>query len=88
MTREQFLNGASFRINGKSYKGAETYRKMDNCIVSEARSSVDERMIFFDHHCNITSIGSVGFKGFTFVFDKKINVNLRFEDLVEFIEEA
>jgi hypothetical protein len=88
MTRAQFLNATSFRVKGATWKGAETYRKSDDCIVSEVRSSVDNRMLFFDHHCNITSVGSTGFKGYTFVFNKKVNVSFKFDDLVEFIEEA
>jgi len=88
MTREQFLNGASFRLVGRTYKGAETYRVEGGSIVSESRSSENERVLTYSYHCNITSIGRVGFKGFTYIFNKKVNVNLRFEDLVEFKEEA
>jgi len=89
MTREQFLNGASFRVAGPTYFGAETFRlEGEGCVVRESRSSENERVLTYSYHCNVYKIGRVGFKGFTYVFDKRINVNLRFEDLVEFVEEA
>ena len=88
MTREQFLSGASFRVKGfGTYKGASTY-KYDECIVEENRSSIDERVILTSYHLNITKIGKVGFEGATFVMNKQVKVKYRFEDLVEFKEEA
>lgn len=89
MTREQFLNGASFKVKGfVNYKGAETYRLDGGSIVRESRSSVDERVITYSHHCNVDTIGKVQFTGFTYVFNKKIKVKYRFEDLERFGEEA
>lgn len=87
MTREQFLSGVSFRVKGPSYKGAETYY-YDECIVRESRSSLDERVIYQGHHANVIKVGRVGFTAFTYVMDKKVVVKYRFEDLVEFKEEA
>lgn len=88
MTSEQFLNGTPFRVKGiNSYKGAPTY-KYDECIVEENRSSIDERVILTSYHLNVTKVGKVGFEGFTFVMNKKVKVKYRFEDLVEFKEEA
>ena len=88
MTREQFLNGVSFRVKGPTYKGDWTHRYDGQAVLRESRSSIDERIITYDHHCNVFKVGRVGFKGFTYVFNKRVNVNLRFEDLVEFIQEA
>jgi hypothetical protein len=88
MTSEQFINGVAFRVSGPTYKGAETFRLMDGAVVRESRSSIDEKRLLFSYHCNVFNIGRVGFKGFSYVFNKRVNVNLRFEDLVEFIEEA
>ena len=88
MTREQFLNGASFRPKGSTYKGDWTYRYEGQAIVRESRSSVDERVLAYSHHNNVSKVGKVGFKGFTYIFNKKVNINMRFEDLVLFEEEA
>ena len=87
MTREQFLSGASFRVGFLSYKGAETYY-YDECIMKESRSSLDERVIYRGHHANVLKVGRVGFTAFSFVMNKKVVVKYRFEDLVEFKEEA
>ena len=87
MTREQFLSGASFRVGFLSYKGAETYY-YDECIMKESRSSLDERVIYRGHHANVLKVGRVGFTAFSFVMNKKVVVRYRFEDLVEFKEEA
>ena len=87
MTREQFLNGTSFRVKGVTYKGAETYY-YDDCIMKQSRSSIDEEVVYKGHHANVLKIGRVGFTAFAFVMKKKVVVRYRFEDLVEFIEEA
>jgi hypothetical protein len=84
MTKEQFLNGTSFRVKGfNNYKGGPTY-KYDNCIVEENRSSIDERVIITNYHLNVSKIGSKGFEGFTFVMNKMVKIKYKFEDLVEF----
>jgi len=87
MTREQFLSGVSFKVKGPSYKGAETYY-YDECIMKESRSSLDERVMYRGHHANVLKVGRVGFTAFSFVMEKKVTVKYRFEDLVEFKEEA
>ena len=87
MTREQFLNGTPFRVGFLSYKGAETYY-YDECIMKQSRSSLDEKVIYSDYHANVLQIGRVGFTAFTFVMKKKVVVKYKFEDLVEFKEEA
>ena len=87
MTREQFLSGASFRVGFLSYKGAETFY-YDECIMKESRSSLDERVIYKGHHANVIKVGRTGFTAFTYVMNKKVVVKYRFEDLVEFKEEA
>lgn len=88
MTREDFLNGVSFRVVGPTYKGDWTYKYQDEMVVRESRSSTDEIVLTFAHHCNVFKVGKVGFKGFAYVFNKKVNVNIRFEELFRFKEEA
>ena len=90
MTREQFLNGTIFRVGFLSYKGAETYsyNQKDNYISKQIRSSIDERVVLEDYACNVLKVGRVGFTGFTFIIKKRVVVKYRFEDLVEFKQEA
>jgi len=90
MTREQFLNGTPFRVGFLSYKGAETYsyNLKDNYMSKQIRSSIDERVVLDDYVCNVYKIGRVGFTAIAFVMKKKVVVKYRFEDLVEFKEEA
>jgi hypothetical protein len=89
MTKEQFLSGAPFYIKGKNYKGDSTYTFNGlGSISRQSRSSVDNRVVIDDYECNLFKMGRVGFEGFTFVMGKKVVVKYRFEDLVEFKEEA
>jgi len=89
MTKEQFLNGTQFYVGSKKYKGDSTYSFSSvGSISRQSRSSVDNRIVLEDYECNVTKIGRVGFEGFTFVMGKKVVVKIRFEDLVEFKEEA
>ena len=87
MTKEQFISGVTFKVVGPTYKGAETYYYSD-CIMKQSRSSIDEEVLFERHHCNVLKIGRVGFTAFSFIMKKKVVVKYRFEDLVEFVEEA
>jgi len=88
MTREQFLNGTTFRVGFLSYKGAETYsyNAKDNYMSKQVRSSIDEKIILDDYVCNVTKVGRLGFEGFVHVMKKKVVVKYKFEDLVEFKE--
>ena len=89
MTKEQFLNGTQFYVGSKKYKGDSTYSFSSvGSISRQSRSSVDDRVVIDDYECNVIKIGRVGFEGFTFVMGKKVVVKIRFEDLVEFKEEA
>jgi hypothetical protein len=87
MTAEQFLNGTSFTVGAPMYRGAETFKYDGSCIIRESRSSKDQKALFFSHECNIIKIGKVGFTGFSFVVNKRVNIKYRFEDLVVFEEQ-
>lgn len=86
MTKEQFESGVSFRVKGPSYKGAETYsyNAKDNYMSKQSRSSINDEVVADDYCCNVKKVGRVGFEGFCFVMNKKVNVKYKFEDLVEF----
>jgi hypothetical protein len=89
MTKQQFISGTPFYIKRKAYKGDNTYYlNAVGSISRQSRSSVDERVVLDDYECNITKVGRVGFSCFTFVLGKKVDIKIRFEDLVEFKEEA
>jgi hypothetical protein len=88
MTREQFLNGTTFTVGVPRYKGAETFKYDGSCVIRESRSSQTNEVLFTCHECNILEIGRVVFTGFTFIVGKRVNIKYRFEDLVEFKEEA
>jgi hypothetical protein len=88
MTKEQFLSGTPFYIGEKSYKGDSTFYYGEGVISKQVRSSIDEKVILDDYHCNISKVGRVGFEGFAFIMKKKVVVKYKFEDLVEFKEEA
>jgi hypothetical protein len=90
MTREQFLNGTMFTIGVSTYKGTCTYSYNEDagCMMRQSRSSINNIRILNDYECNVLKIGRVGFEGFTHVMKKKVVVKFKFEDLVEFIEEA
>ena len=88
MTKEQFLNGTIFKVEGSTYKGACTYNysKDASCIMKQSRSSIDERVVISDYECNVPKITKLGFEGFTYVMKKRIVVKYKFTDLVEFEE--
>ena len=90
MTKQDFLSGKPFRVGFASYKGAETYsyNQKDDYISKQVRSSIDETVVLEGYACNVLEVGRVGFTGFTFIMKKRVVVKYRFEDLVEFKEEA
>ena len=84
MTREQFVNGASFKLVGRTYKGDWTYRYQEGSIVRESRSFENEKVISYSYHNSISRVGRVAVEGFTFIFNKKVKVKVRFEDMIIF----
>ena len=90
MTKEQFLNGTMFTVGQPTYKGASTYsyNQSAGCMMRQTRSSIDERIVMSEYECNMSKITRTGFEGFAFVLKKKVVVKYRFENLVEFKEEA
>jgi hypothetical protein len=86
MTKQEFLNGVSFKVKGYgNYKGGNTY-KYAECIVEESRSSIDDKVVLSSYHCNVLKIGSKAFSGFAFIMGKRVNIKYRFEDLIAYEE--
>jgi len=88
MTKQEFLNGKSFRsktsldVGSCSYKykiGKDT--KM-SFIEKEIRHGKTDKVILSDHHLNVTEVTDSTFSGFTFVMEEEVNVEYSFEDLV------
>lgn len=89
MTREQFLNGTPFKVKGDTdYKGASTFKFTGECLLRQARSSTDERVMLESHHLNLRQVGEKGFEGFVYVMHKQVKIKLRYNQLEEFIERA
>lgn len=78
MTKQQFLSGAEFEMNGNFFK------KEGNTITKVYRSSDRSRVVMEDHHMNIDKIGKVQFECYTFLLGKKIVRKVRFADLEVF----
>ena len=78
MTREDFMAGVEFEMNGNFFK------KEDNTITKVYRSSDRSRTIMEDHHMNIEKMGRVGFECYTFLLGKRIVRKVRFKDLEPF----
>lgn len=92
MTKQDFLLGKPFRVASNSgfvnHKGASTFYYDGSCMMKQTRSSIDENILYSDYHMNIKTIGDKWFSGFTYVMNKKVQIRLKFEQLVEFREEA
>lgn len=89
MTKAEFVSGKPFRVIERgSYKGASTFFYDGECMMKQTRSSIDESVLFSDYHMNIKTVGDKWFSGFTYVMNKKIQIRLKFEQLVEFKQEA
>ena len=78
MTRQDFITGVEFEMNGNFFK------KEDNIITKVYRSNDRSRTIMEDYHMNIVKVGKVGFECFTYLLGKKIVRKVRFEDLEVF----
>jgi hypothetical protein len=88
MTREQFLNGTPFTIGQSTYKGDSTFYYDNGSMSRQVRSSIDQRVVLDTYECNVTKVGRVSFTGFAYVLGKRVVVKHRFEDLVQFKQEA
>lgn len=85
MTKQEFLNGKCFTIKTpKISNGESTYKFEEGIITKQSRSSVDGRVVLDDYECNISKIGTKGFEGFTYIFNKRVNVKFKYEDLIIF----
>jgi len=78
MTKQDFLSGVEFEMNGNFFK------KEDNTITKVYRSSDRSRTVMEDYHMNIDKIGKVQFECYTYLLGKRIVRKVRFDDLEVF----
>lgn len=87
MTKQEFESGTPFRVKGPHNNfGSSTYYYENKSISKQIRSNIDESVLTDSYHLNVEKISRVGFEGFVFVMSKRVNVKLRFEDLMAFEE--
>ena len=82
MTKQDFLSGVEFEMNGNFFK------KEDNTITKVYRS-IDpifkkSRVVMEDYHMNIEKISRVGFQCYTFLLGKRIVRKVRFDEVEVF----
>lgn len=79
MSREDFIAGVEFEMDGNFFK------KEDNTITKVYRSREDRSIIIMeDYHMKIEKIGRVGFEAYTYILGKRVVRKLRIEELKEF----
>ena len=78
MTKQDFLSGVEFEMNGNFFK------KEDNAITKVYRSSDRSRTVMEDHHMNIEKIGKVQFECYTYMLGKRIVRKVRFDEVEVF----
>jgi hypothetical protein len=78
MTREDFMAGVEFEMNGNFFK------REDSTITKVYRSNDRSRTVMEDYHMNIEKMGRVGFECYTFLLGKRIVRKVSFKDLEPF----
>ena len=89
MTKQDFLDGKSFRFLDYNVKGASTF-KYDKPISSgdsgtllqEIRNYSNDKIILTSYHLNVSKVTENSFSGFVYVVNKKVNVRYFFKDMV------
>jgi len=78
MTKQEFLSGVEFEMNGNFFK------KEDNTITKVYRSQDRSRTVMEDYHMNIEKIGKVQFQCYTYLLGKRIVRKVRFDEVEVF----
>jgi len=93
MTKEQFLNGTSFSLDG-DYSNTTTYKyRADGArcggLEREYRMYNDvNNILISDHLFNIEKVGSKMVHLYTFLLGRKIVDRIRYKDMIEFPEQV
>ena len=88
MTKQEFLNGERFSLEAIVYGTSRTdynfiTRGGLNAIDRNYISSLTGEIILTDSEVNISEITKTGFKGFTFIMGKKVEVKFQFKNLLK-----
>ena len=88
MTKQDFLNGKSFALNG-DYSDTTTYKYRGDGIEAlerEYRMHNDlDRVLISDSIMNISKIGNKMIHLYTFILGRKIVDKIRYDDMEEYI---
>jgi hypothetical protein len=90
MTKQEFLNGKSFRVNQATRIGQASFRyecNIDNPgetghLRKEIRRESTGEVVLDDYELSITKITDNTFSGQGFVMDKRVNIRYRFDQLI------
>ncbi len=87
MTKQDFLNGESFYLNG-DYSNTTTYKMghKANSLEREYRMTSDiDNILISDHIFNIEKIGNKMVHLYTFLLGRKIIDKIRYDDMVAYV---
>ena len=90
MTKQEFLSGKSFSLNG-DWSKTTTYKYREGSVEfgsleKEYRMTDDiDRVLLSDAIMNVEKIGTKKVYLYTFLLGRKIVDKIRYEDMVEFI---
>jgi len=87
MTKQDFLNGESFYLNG-DYSKTTTYKicHKGSSLEREYRMTKDVHSVLIsDHIFNIEKIGTKKVHLYTFLLGRKIKDSIRYEDMLNII---
>tara|TARA_B110000093_G_C12630618_1_gene270049 strand:- start:146 stop:439 length:294 start_codon:yes stop_codon:yes gene_type:complete len=88
MTKQDFLNGESFYLNG-DYSKTTTYKicHKGSSLEREYRMTKDlSNVLISDHIFNIEKIGTKKVHLYTFLLGKKIKDSIRYDDMLNVID--
>lgn len=82
--------GQSVNIEGRleDYKWGVNIKSQRKLYRSILKYGYFKHIFEVVEECSIEEVDKTGLKGFTYIFNKKVKVNMKFEDLVLFEKEA
>ena len=79
MTKEQVLSGVEFKLKSSS---TNTFKIQDGEMAMKAIYTYEGVKCLEDYEANVNKIGTKTISFYTFVFGQRVNVSLRYEDLI------
>ena len=85
MTKQEFLSGVRF-TTPKNLSNRTNFnyvaKQGEKGSINRNYLSSTGITVLEDNELNVSSIGTKGFKGYTFIMDKHVKVSFKFEELV------